>query len=409
MPQFISSIVSAIGSGIWSVISAVLILVIAFVVAGIVKSLVLKLLGKGKIDQFLGKLDSSEGDAGKAGSTKQFIGKLVYLLVFLLFVPGIFSALGMREVSSPITNLLNNVWGYVPNIVAAAIVLIVGCFIAKLVRQLLAHLFDKLNVNKLQEKAGIEVSNTDKLSNTLAYIVYVLILIPMIVMALDVLKISVISDPAVHMLNLIFAFIPNIFIGLVIIVIGCMIGKFVGQIVTRLIASAGLDAKLMKLLENNDKRSFCLSRFVGGVVYAVVVIFFAVEGVNVLKLEVLTDIGAAIIGYMPAVLSAVLILVLCFIAGTAAEKALRKNGFTNYAVVAKCAILVVGAFMVLSQLGIAADIVNTAFRLLVAAVAIAFAIAFGVGGRDFASHALKKLEDNMEKSDGESAEDKKEE
>ena len=108
-----------------------------------------------------------------------------------------------------------------PNIVAAAIVLIIGCFIAKLVRQLLAHLFDKLNVNKLQEKAGIEVANTDRLSNTLDYIVYVLILIPMIVMALDVLKISVISDPAVHMLNLIFAFIPNIFSGLVIIVIGC--------------------------------------------------------------------------------------------------------------------------------------------------------------------------------------------
>lgn len=144
-----------------------------------------------------------------------------------------------------------------------------------------------------------------------------------------------------------------------------MIGKFVGQIVTRLIASAGLDAKLTKLLENNDKLSFCLSKFVGGVVYAVVVIFFAVEGVNVLKLEVLTSIGAAVIGYMPAVLSAVLILVLCFIAGAVAEKTLRKNGFKNYAVVAKCAILVVGAFMVLSQLGIAADIVNTAFRLLV--------------------------------------------
>ena len=409
MPQFISSIVSAIGSGVWSVISAVLILVIAFVVASIVKSLVMKLLGKGKIDQLLGKLDSSEGDASKAGSTKQFIGKLVYLLVFLLFVPGIFSALGMREVSSPITNLLNNVWGYVPNIVAAAIVLIVGCFIAKLVRQLLAHLFDKLNVNKLQEKAGIEVANTDKLSNTLAYIVYVLILIPMIVMALDVLKISVISDPAVHMLNLIFGFIPNIFIGLVIIVIGCMIGKFVGQIVTRLIASAGLDAKLTKLIDNNNKHSFCLSKFVGGVVYAVVVIFFAVEGVNVLKLEVLTNIGAAVIGYMPAVLSAVLILVICFIAGTVAEKALRKNGFASYAVVANCAIRVVGAFMVLRQLGIAANIVDTAFRMLVAAVAIAFAIAFGVGGRDFASRALKKLEDNMGKSDEISAEDKKEE
>lgn len=393
MPQFLSSFISAVGTGVWAVISAALILVIAFVVAGIVKSLVLKLLGKGKMNDLLGKVDST-------GNTKQFIGKLVYLLVFLLFVPGIFAALGMREVSAPITNLLNTVWGYVPNVVAAAIVLIVGCFIAGLVRQLLAHVFEKLSVNKLQEKVGIKVENTDKLSNTLAYIVYVLILIPMIVMSLDVLKIKVISDPSVHMLNLIFGFIPNIFVGLVIIVIGCMIGKFVGQIVTKLIASAGLDAKLTKLIDR-DKSKFCLSRFTGGVVYAVVVIFFAVEGINVLKLDVLTNVGAAVIGYMPAVLSAVVVSVISFLGASAADKALRRNGLTSYAAVAKCAVLTVGAFMVLSQLGIAQDIVNTAFRLLLAAVAIAFAIAFGVGGRDFASHTLKKLEDNMEKTDSE--------
>ncbi len=396
MPQFINSIISVIGSGVWSVISAALILVIAFVVASIVKSLVLKLLGKGKLNDFFSKLDSAEGEENKSGNTKEFIGKLIYLLVFLLFVPGIFSALGMREVSTPITNLLNIVWGYVPNVVAAVIVLVIGFFIARLVRQLLVHVFDKLSINKLQEKAGIEVKNADKLSNTLAYIVYVLILIPMVVMALDVLNISVISAPAVRMLNLIFEFIPNIFVGLVIIVIGCMIGKFVGQIVTRLIASAGLDAKLTKLIDNG-KYNFSLSKFAGNIVYAVVIIFFVVEGVNVLKLDVLTDIGSAIIGYMPAVLSAILIFAVCFFASSIAEKALRKNGFTAYAVVAKCAILTVGAFMVLSQLGIAESIVNTAFKLIMAAVAIAFAIAFGVGGKTFATNALSKLENNLEK------------
>lgn len=254
---FLTSFVAAIGSGVWSVIAAVLILVVAFVVAAIVKSLVTKLLGKGKVGEFLDKMDTANGE-GKAGSTREFIGKLVHLLVFLLFVPGIFSTLGMREVISPITGLLNTIWGYVPNIAAAVIVLVVGFFVAKLVRQLLVPVFDKLNVDKLQEKAGIQVANSAKLSGTLAYVVYVLILIPMIVMALDVLNISVISTPAVHMLNLIFGFIPNIFVGLVIIIIGCMIGKFVGQIVTRLIASAGLDEKLSKLLENekNVKSKF---------------------------------------------------------------------------------------------------------------------------------------------------------
>lgn len=389
----LSSIFSTVSVGVLSVVKAAVFLLIAFVVASIVKTLVLKLLGKGKISAFLAKLEAS-GD----GSIQKFIGKLVYLIVFLLFVPSIFSSLGMNQVASPIISMLDTIWGYVPNIVAAVIILIIGFLIAKLVRQLLVPVFDKLNINKLQEKAGIEVTNTEKLSGTLAYIVYVLILIPMIVMALDVLNISVISDPAVHMLNLIFSFIPNIFVALVIIIIGCIIGKFVGQIVTKLIASAGLDAKLSKLLEN-DKQNFTLSKFTGVVVNAVVVIFFVVEGVNVLQLEVLTDIGAVVISYMPAVLSAVVILAICFFASSMAEKALRKNGFTTYAVIAKVAILVVGAFMILSQLGIASVIVNSAFKLILAALAVAFAIAFGIGGKEFASHTLKKLEDNLDKKE----------
>ncbi len=393
--SIINSILSVVTGGVWVVVKAALFLLVAFVVAALVKSLVLKLLGKGKVADFLNKMDP---EGGKPGSTREFIGKLVYLLVFLLFVPSIFSSLGMKEVTTPILNLLNTVWGYVPNIAAAVIVLIVGFFVAKMVRQLLIPVFDKLNINKLQEKAGIEVSDTGKLSYTLAYIVYVLILIPMIVMALDILDISVISDPAVHMLNLIFGFIPNIFVGLVIIIIGCFIGKFVGQIVTRLIASAGLDAKLEKLLEKENQK-VSLSKLVGTIVYTVVVIFFVVEGINVLKLEVLTEIGATVIGYMPAVLSAVLILAISFFASSMAEKALKKSGFTAYAMVAKVAILTVGAFMVLSQLGIAAAIVNTAFELLMAALAIAFAIAFGVGGKEFAANALKKLESNMDKKD----------
>ncbi len=395
--NFINSFMSAVGNGIWSVIAASLILIVAFVVAAIVRSLVLKLLSGGKVGQFLEKLDAAGGE-GKPGSTKEFIGKLVHLLVFLLFVPGIFSVLGMKEVISPITGLLNIVWGYVPNVVAAVIVLVVGCFVAKLVRQLLVPVFGRLNVDKIQEKAGVEVPNSAKLSNTLAYIIYVLILIPMIIMALDVLNISVISTPAVHMLDMIFSFIPNIFVGLVIIIIGCMIGKFVGQIVTRLIASAGLDAKLSKLLDE-EKNKFDLSRFAGTVVNVVIVIFFVVEGVNVLKLEVLTGIGSDVIGYMPAALSAVLIFAICFVASSIASRALVSRGHAAYGLIAKCAILTVGVFMVLSQLGIAETIVNSTFKLILAALAVAFAIAFGMGGREFAAHTLKKLEDSMDKKE----------
>lgn len=397
--DYLAKLFSSILGGVGAVVWAALILVVAFIVASIVKSLVLKLIDKTKLQDILAKADTE----GKPGSAKEFIGKLVYLLVFLLFVPGIFASLGLGSVMAPISHILDTIWGYVPNVVGAAIVLVVGNLIAKLVRQLLVPVFNKLNIDKLQEKAGIEVKNADKLSNTLAYVVYVLILIPTVVMALNVLNITVISIPAVSMLNSVIGFIPNIVIGLIIIVIGCMIGKLAGQIVTKLIASAGLDAKLQGLMDNNNQK-FVLSKVTGGVVYAVVVIFFVVEGLNVLKLDVLTDIGADIIGFMPTALAAVLILGATMIVSSMVEKALRKSGMNSYAVVAKIAIIIVGVFMILSELGIATAIVNEAFTLIVAAVAIAFAIAFGIGGKEFAARTLKKLEEKKEEKKADSAE-----
>lgn len=383
---------NALNSGVWAVIKAILILILAFVVATLVRSAVSKLLGTEKVRGLLGKL-------GEGGTTlAEFISKLVYLLVFLLFVPGIFSTLGMDNISSPILNLLNTMWGYLPNVVAAGIILWVGFFIARLVRELLVPVFEKLRINRLQEMAGIETDNSGRLSNMLAYIVYVLILIPVIITALQALNIRAISDPAVQMLNMIFQYIPSILVGLVIIVVGCMVAKLAGTVVKNLVAASGLDAKLSGLLEGKAAK-ISLSKAAGMVVQVVLVVFFVVEGLNVLHLSVLTEIGTAVIGYMPFVLAAVLILVLCFIGSGIAQKALKKAGYERYGIFVKCAIYVVGGFMIFNQLGIAPKLVNTAFILIVAALAVAFAIAFGIGGKEFAARTLNKLQNKAEEEE----------
>jgi hypothetical protein len=383
---------SFFSTGIWAVIKAVLILILALIVAKIVTSTVVKLLGKTKLSSLFDKANS---DDGSKDGVVTFIGKLVYLLVFLLFVPGIFQSLGMTDISAPILKILNTMWGYVPNIVAAVIVLWAGIFIAKLVRELLIPVFNKIKINTIQEKAGIEVSDSAKLSNTLAYIVYVLILIPVIIAALNVLNIETISGPAVKMLDVIFEFIPNILAALVIIIIGSMVAKFAGNIVKSLIAASGLDANLHKLLEGKAS-NFVLSKVIGTIVQVVMMIFFIVESVSVLHLQVVSNIGNAIIGYMPNVLAALLIVIICYICGVIVEKALTKNGLKTAAVIGKSAIYIVGAFMVLNELGIAQELVNAAFILIIAAAAVAFAISFGFGGREFAARTLKKLEDKLD-------------
>lgn len=387
------NVISSFFSGGIGVIKAVLILVLACIVASVVKSVVVKLFTKTKLNALLGKQSTANGEKEK---TVDFIGKLVHLLVFLLFVPGIFEALGMSQVSVPILNLLNILWGYLPNILAAVLVLWVGFFIARLVRELLVPVFGKLRINALQEKAGIQTTDAAKLSNTLAYIVYVLILIPVIIAALQMLNIQAISTPAIKMLDTVFAFIPNILAALVIITVGCMVAKFAANIVESMIASAGLDAKLASQLEEKNK-NFVLSKVIGTCVYVIMVIFFVVESLGVLHLEILSNIGNAVIGFMPSVLAAVLILVACYICSSLAVKALAKSGHHGIALSAKIAIYTIGGFMILNELGIAQAIVNTVFILIIAALAIAFAISFGIGGRSFAEKTLKKIEDACDK------------
>lgn len=116
---------SFLSAGAWAIIKSILLLILAFIVAKIVKSIVVKLFTKTKLNTILGKSGEAEESRRK---TIEFIGKLMYLLVFLLFVPGIFESLGMKEVSSPILNLLNTMWGYLPNILAAVVVIWRGLF-----------------------------------------------------------------------------------------------------------------------------------------------------------------------------------------------------------------------------------------------------------------------------------------
>ena len=386
-------------TSVGAIVHALLLLALAFIVAAIVKMLITKLLNLPKVKEFVSKADTADNPGG----TIRFIAKLVYFIVFILFVPGILNALHADNIAEPVLGLLNKIWGYLPNIIAAVIVLVVGFFIAKLVRQLLIPVFKRIKVDAIQEKAGVEVPDSAKLSTTLAYVVYVLIVIPVIIVALKVLKIEAISEPAVNVLNKIFGAIPRIIVAILLIGVGYVIARFGGQIVERLIASTGVDGKLRDAMGNAGSK-FTLSKVVRITLQSLIIIFFAVEAVNMLGFSVLKDIGGTIIKYLPNVLAAVIIFVLAVVLARLAENALKKTSLASYTVLVKGVIFAAAGFMVLTQLGIASNIVTYAFIGVLAALAIAFAVAFGIGGRDFAAHTLKKLSDKAE----EKAEEKKE-
>jgi len=390
MAEFINSILYSVPD----VIYAIILLVVAFIAAGIVKSLVRKLLKAVKAEKFLSKLGVKDT---ATNSSIEFVAKLAYFVTFLLFLPGVLDKLGMQSVSSPITGMVNSFLAFVPKLVAAGIIIAVGIFIANIVKELLIPVLKAVKVDALQEKAGIKTSENTAVSSIVANVVYGIIILVVITSALDQLEIAAISDPANAVVATIFDIIPSVLGAIIIIAVGVFIAKLVARLLENLLAGVGADTLIEKVTGNPSKK-LVLSKVISGIVKYVLVIIFLVQGLNVLKLPVLTEVGAAIIGYMPAALSAALILAVGIFAANTVEAALVKKfpAAKASALVAKVAVYVLTAFLCLSQLGVATAIVETTFILIIAALCVAFAVAFGVGGRKFAADQLDKLEKKID-------------
>lgn len=390
MEGFLNSLLTQIPNWIF----AVLLLVVAFIAAAIVKMLVTKLLKTTKAEEKLAKIGVKDASTG---SSVEFIAKLAYFITFLLFLPGVLDKLGMNSVSQPITNMVNDFLAFIPKLVGAGIIIAVGVLIAKIVRDLLIALLRATKIDQLQAKAGILVTETSAFSTIISNVIYGIILLIMITSALDALGIEAISVPANAIVTSIFDMIPYVLGAIVIIAVGVFISNLVAKLLGSLLAGIGTD-KLIEKITGASAKKVVLSKLIGSIVKYVLIIIFIVQGINVLQLPVLTEIGAAIIGYMPAVLSAVIIIAIGAFAANTAETALVKK-FPEAkagALAAKVAIYVLAAFLCLSQLHVANVIVETTFILLIAALCIAFAIAFGVGGRKFAETTLDKLEKKID-------------
>ncbi len=378
------------------ILIAILLLIIAFIAASIVKSLLMKLIGLLKND----KLTKIGIQPAAAESAKQFIAKLAYFVTFLLFLPAVLDKLGMQSVSAPITSLANDFLGFIPKLVAAGIILAVGIFIANILKDLLLPLLKATKIDTLQEKTGIKAGEKTTFSSVITNILYGFVLLVVIACALDQLGVVAISTPVNTIVNTIFGMIPSILGAIIIITVGGFIAILVANLLESLLASVGVN-DLIEKITGTPAKKIVLSKVIATTVKYILCIIFIVQGLNVLNLPVLTNIGATIIGFIPTALVVIAILGLGIFAGNTVESLITKKFATakGTAFIAKIAIYVISVFLCLSQLGIANAIVEGTFILVVAAVCVAFAISFGIGGREFAAHQLFKLEKKMDAKD----------
>lgn len=393
-----------------------LLIVVAWIVATLVRKAVTKGLRAVNFDNRLvgwGAVRSEEQGSGMI----DMLGQVFYYLVWVLFLPGIFETFGLASVAQPIQNMLDTALSFIPNLLAAVALVIVAVVAGKFVRNLVYNIALTLNVDRWIAKLTNQTDNSasarttetqatdvatkfednkDSIAKVLANIVYVLILIPILTVALEVLGIRSISEPIINVLNSIMNAIPNILVAVILLAVGIAIAKFVGDLVTSLLRGTGIN-NLTSGMGMSGASNFDLAKIGGQVVAGVIGLFFFVEALNALNLYVLNAIGAAIIAYLPNVIFALIILGLGVIGGQWLGNLVTRSSGSRWAGRLVHYVLVAfSLFMVLDQLNFASDIVTTAFMFIIGGLAVAFALAFGLGGRDFARKQLEKLDDKVD-------------
>lgn len=374
-----------------SLLMAILLLLIAFVVSHIVKNLVVKVLNKVGFSNLLNKIGVKE--AGQQTNIINLLGSIVYFLVFLVFLPGVFDKLGVQSVTRPIEEMLSQFLTYIPNVIAAVVIVVVGYVIAKLVREIVKSILEGIKFDNLQDKLGVKSEDASKFSNVIAYVVYLLILIPAVVAAFDILNIDTIAAPAQDMLNSILYIIPLVLVAVVIIVIGSVIAKVVASLLYSLLSSVGVNnwLKGISVIDEKSFENFDLAKVISEIVRTVIILLTVVQGVSVLGLDVVTDFGNALIAFLPELLSATLLLIAGYILATFVEGVLKKSGNLVLASACKIIILALLAFVVLGQLGVELFILNTTYIVVLVALCVSATIAFGFGGKEFAQKVLDKV------------------
>jgi Conserved TM helix len=205
-----------------------------------------------------------------------------------------------------------------------------------------------------------------------------------------------IGDSVERGFDVLFAWIPALIGALVILVLGYFIAKIVGNLIARALGRAGLDRTLGSGTTGDwvSKVTASPSRLLGRIAFWALFLGALSLAATALGINALTAFVGAIYAYLPNVIAALAIFLIAgAIAAAVATLASRFMGDTPtgrvVATAAPILVMTIATFMILEQLRIAHDIVVTTYTLVLGAVALASALAFGLGGRDVAARMLE--------------------
>ncbi len=406
---------------LFNLVGAIAIFLIGWVIAAFLASLVRKLLNNTDLDN---RITNLTGNQENGASIEGIASSVVFWVVIILAVVAALNVLKLTTVSVPLNNFLNQIFAYLPRIGGAAVIAAVAWLVATITRLAairIAHSFaldEKLT--QATDRPTAARSNQLRLSETLGDALYWFVLLVFLPAILSVLELQGPLQPVQTLLNRFLEAIPQILTAIFILAVGYVIGQFVQKLVTNLLTSIGFNNILVwlglpspaavippppsvdrsyndpLLVEPDADRGVSTrtpSEIAGIVALIGILLFAAVAAIDILNIPALTVLVGGLLVIFGQILVGLAIFAVGLYFANLAYNLIASSGTPQSRILgqtAKISILVLVSALALRQIGIAPDIINLAFGLLLGAISVAIAIAFGLGGRDVASDQLRE-------------------
>ncbi len=382
LDQLFGSLSSTFGSALPKVLAALLVLIVGLFIARIVRNLIAKGLKRTGIDN---RLSSSSFVLSKT------IAKLIYYLIVVFVLMAVLNMMGITGALAPLQDMLTKVTQYIPNVIGAGLIGFVGYTLANIAKEGVG--FISGSIEHYTDKYGL--SRDFDVTAIIKQIVFIIVFFPILLVALDTLNMTAISEPAKNMLTSLFDAIPNIIAAAIVLVVFYVVGKFVVGIVSELLKNLNVDRYANEMGIASLAGSSSISSLITKLLYFFIMFFGVITAVEKLQFGQLSGVLNSLLDMSGHILFGGIILLIGNKLSQMVSDYFRKSDSPAMASIARFATLGLFLAMALKYMGIADDIVNLAFGLTLGAVAVAFALAFGLGGRDAAGKQMSKFLDKF--------------
>lgn len=362
----------------------------AILVIGIFLSYILRGLVSGGINRTgLGKrAKTTGGNIGKA------IGKAVFWLAILYTLFLSLSRIGLGSYFGPVENLFDNISAVVPSLIGAGFIGFIGFIIAKVAGTAVTSVAEAAQVDSLASRSGLTsaTGSSGSISSLLGKVVFVLIIVPVAIAVLEKLNMASVSEPLSGMLNGFLSYLPALVAAAVVLAATIFIGRFVSNFIENLLGGLGFDNSINAVMSLDDGEGLKTSpsKAAGYVAFLIILVVGVAAAVDILGNESLTGAFTTVQDFGGRLLSAAVLIGIGVFLANFMGRFMGTMMNPKIADFIKYVVMAIFIFMGLNSIDQTGQIVSVAFSALVISAAVAAAIAFGLGGRDWAKAVLNK-------------------